>query len=193
MVLMPDGLDFFGRPTLAVAADLIGTVLHVRQDGREMSGRIVETEAYLGAEDPASHAAAGPTSRCAVMFGPPAVAYVYLIYGVHHGLNFVTEPFGNAGAVLIRAVEPLCGRDLMAKRMGRERDLTNGPGKLCRAFGIDRRWNGLALNGSGEPALWVSARTGDAPRVETTARIGLRKAVAVPYRFCDGNSTHLSR
>lgn len=186
------GPDFFVRSPLTVAAELIGAVLHLRQDGAVCSGRIVETEAYAGDDDPASHAYRGPTPRNAVMFGPPGVVYVYFIYGVHHCLNIVTGPAGTPGAVLIRAVEPLDGLAAMMRRRKRDRDLTNGPGKLCEAFGIDRRLNGLDLGPGKGPALWITPPP-NVPRVTATSRIGLSRAADRPWRFVDPDSAHLSR
>jgi len=188
------GPDFFARSPLTVAAELIGAVLHLRQDDAVCSGRIVETEAYAGDDDPASHAYRGPTPRNAVMFGPPGVVYVYFIYGVHHCLNIVTGPEGTPGAVLIRAVEPLDGLEAMKRRRDRDRDrgLTNGPGKLCEAFGVDRRLNGLDLGPGIGPALWIT-QPPDRPRVTATSRIGLSRAVDRLWRFIDPDSRHLSR
>ena len=153
-----------------------------------VSGRIVEAEAYLGEEDPASHAGRGPTPRSAIMFGRPAVVYVYLVYGMHHCLNFVTEPEGHAGAVLIRALEPVSGRDLMARRRGldpakcADRALTAGPGKLCQALGIDRTWNGRSLDRKGSGIRVLEADVKPA-RVVATPRVGIRLAKDLPYRY----------
>ncbi len=185
-------ISFFARPTPAVACDLVGAVLAAGTGRGRVSGRIVEVEAYRGADDPASHAAGGPTPRSAVMFGPPGRAYVYLIYGVHHCLNAVTEPEGEAGAVLIRAVEPLTGLATMARRRGPAPGaggLCDGPGKLCRAFGIDRGWDGESLAG---PRLII--RPGDRPpeRVVAGPRIGVRTARGRPWRFVDPDSPCLS-
>ncbi len=176
--------DFFARPTLDVAPALVGATLHVETAQGRCVGRIVEVEAYLGPDDPASHAAGGPTPRSAIMFGPPAVAYVYLIYGMHHCLNFVTEQVGTAGAVLLRAVEPVAGLELMRERRPGVVDarLCDGPGKLCRALGIDRDWNGIPLDGSGRRRIWLEE--GEGVGVQATPRIGIRKAVERPYRFC---------
>jgi len=189
-------LSFFARPTLEVARDVIGTLLTVVVQSETVIGRIVETEAYLGTGDTASHAARGITRRNAVMFGPPGVAYVYFIYGMHHCLNFVTETEGIAGAVLIRAIEPVVGRETMARRRGRNRrrELGNGPAKLCRACGIDGSWNGRSLV-KGAPVgdrLWLGRDGSPAPRVGAGSRIGIRKAVELPYRFVDLDSDCLS-
>ena len=187
---------FFARDVVTVARDLVGSVLEVTgDDGITCSGRIVEVEAYGGEDDPASHAGGGQTPRSAIMYGPPAVAYVYLIYGMHHCLNFVTGPEGSASAVLIRAVEPLEGRDRMAERRGldvakcRDRDIAAGPGRLCRAMGIDLGWNGSNLNGS----CGIEVLAGDPPAVvEATPRIGIRQAADRPHRFVDPASPCLS-
>jgi DNA-3-methyladenine glycosylase len=127
--------EFYDRDTETVARDLLGTLLTHRVDGVARVGRIVETEAYLGPHDLAAHSARGRTARTETMFGPPGHAYVYIIYGIHHCLNVVTEPEGHASAVLIRAVEPV--RNIEGR--------TSGPGLLCRAMGIDRRQNGHDL------------------------------------------------
>jgi DNA-3-methyladenine glycosylase len=198
MLLPP---SFFPRPTLEVAQDLIGTVLSTGLEGEIVSGRIVEVEAYLGAEDPASHAARGATERSAIMFGPPGVAYVYFIYGVHHCLNVVTEPAGQAGAVLIRALEPLTGSEIMLRRRaGRTRslrpvDLCNGPGKLCQALGIDLSWNGMEFGRKKDQQRWLSLerQRGVSLRKIVTPRIGIRRAVTEPYRFVAADSRFLSR
>lgn len=172
----------------------------MRSGGVECSGRIVEVEAYLGEDDPASHAGRGRTGRSEIMFGNPGVAYVYLIYGMHHCLNFVTEGNGKAGAVLIRALEPLDGREAMARRRGLDparcpdRQIAGGPGRLCAACGIDLGWNGfdLARPEAGRDGLWVEVR-GRAPRIEASPRIGIRQAADRPYRFVDADSACLSR
>ena len=179
-------VSFFARPTLEVARDLIGCVVATGHGATLTAGRIVETEAYLGEDDPASHAARGPTPRAAIMFGPPGVAYVYLIYGLHHCLNFVTERDGTAGAVLIRALVPVAGREVMAGRraaggrLPRLSALCDGPGRLCRALGIDRTWNGESAQG---PRLRVLARRGAQPGIMVTPRIGVRRAADRPWRF----------
>jgi DNA-3-methyladenine glycosylase len=139
---------FFARATVEVARDLLGRLL-VRQDaaGRRV-GRIVEVEAYLDGRDLASHARFGPTPRTAPMFGPPGHAYVYAIYGMHHCFNVVTEADGIAGAVLIRALEPLEGLAAMRERRGviEATLLTSGPARLCQAFSISRELSGCPLD-----------------------------------------------
>jgi DNA-3-methyladenine glycosylase len=188
--------SFFERDVVAVARELLGCTLVVTgDDGAVCNGRIVEVEAYGGEDDQASHAGRGRTPRSAIMFGPPAIAYVYLIYGMHHCLNFVAGPEGTASAVLIRAIEPLEGRDRMAERRGlnpekcQDRDIAAGPGKLCRALGIDLGWNGCELNGD----KGIEVLDGTSPkRIEATPRIGIRKAVDRPHRFVDPASPCLS-
>lgn len=196
---------FFAGDPVAVARALVGAVLEVTgADGRRCAGRLVEVEAYGGPDDPASHAFGGPTPRSAVMFGPPGVAYVYFIYGMHHCLNVVTGPAGTAGAVLVRAVEPLRGRPDMARRRGLDpdaagdRDLAGGPGRLCAALGIDLAWNGLpVVAGARRPAAApgrLRIVAGESPaRLVASPRIGVRRAADRPWRFCDADSPCLSR
>jgi DNA-3-methyladenine glycosylase len=126
---------FYDRDPIEVARELLGKHLVLRQGGIERVGRIVETEAYLGPHDLAAHSARGRTARTEVMFGPPGHAYVYLIYGMHHCMNVVTQPDGQASAVLLRALEPVRNLD----------PHTRGPGLLCRAMGVDKRLNGHDL------------------------------------------------
>lgn len=180
---------FFDRPVLEVAEDLIGAELVV--DGARRV-RIVETEAYAGEDDPASHAGRGPTPRSRIMFGPAGHAYVYLIYGVHHCLNLVTGTAGEAGAVLLRAAEPLDG---VAERAGLAREqICAGPGRLCRALGIDLGWNGLAVARDlpGPDRLRIGPGR-PAERIDRTPRIGVRRAAHRRWRFVDVGSPSLSR
>ena len=180
--------DFFARDTLDVARDLLGRRLVRVLDSRRVSGRIVETEAYVGVEDQASHASPGLTRRNASMFGPPGHAYVYLIYGIHHCLNVVTEAEGSPAAVLIRALEPLEGLSIMRRRRGGRSDeeLTAGPGRLCEALAIDLRFDGADLCSSEaflfvEPGVVVPGPDVAAgPRVNVS---GDTKAVGAPWRF----------
>ncbi len=179
--------DFFQRPTLDVARDLLGRTLVRALDGQRLAGRISEVEAYIGEDDLASHAACGLTPRNRPMYGPGGLAYVYLIYGMHHCLNAVTEEEGFPAAVLIRAIEPLEGAAVMqARRGGRPlRDLTNGPAKLCQALVIDRRLNSHDLTAG--VGLWLEA--GEPPpasAIVATPRInvgGDQRARTVPWRF----------
>jgi DNA-3-methyladenine glycosylase len=168
--------SFYARGALRVARDLLGCVL-VRRLGRQLlTGRIVETEAYVGMEDQACHARMGRTRRNAVMFGPPGHAYVYFIYGVHDMLNIVCAPAGRPEAVLVRAIEPVEGIAQMRKLRGlvRPTALASGPGKLCRAFAITRRHNGADLR---VPPLWVTHGTLQrGERVARSARIGVEYA-----------------
>jgi DNA-3-methyladenine glycosylase len=178
---------FYDRPVVQVARDMVGCV--VRHG--DVSGRIVETEAYHQ-EEPACHAFAGLTPRTRVLFGPPGIAYVYRSYGIHALLNAVCEREGVGAAVLIRALDPIDGIDLMRERRGLERveDLCSGPGKLTQALGI-----GLELNDTplGDPIEILSRPAGEAPRTVAGARIGITKAVELPWRFCDVDSRCVSR
>jgi DNA-3-methyladenine glycosylase len=186
---------FYARPTLDVTADLIGKVLVHRTRAGIAAGMIVEAEAYIGEDDPACHAAPGPTKRNEPLYGPPGVAYVYLNYGVHYLVNAVTEAKGAPAAVLIRALEPLNGIDLMLERRGngsrsafakatadrpvREADLCRGPGNLTRALGITLKENRLDLTDS---RLWIEDR-GLAPgRVRWGTRIGITRGAERLWR-----------
>jgi DNA-3-methyladenine glycosylase len=184
--------SFYNRNTVEVAQDLLGKILIVQSSPHEWTaGRIVETEAYRGS-DPASHSSRGETPRCSVMFGNPGVAYVYLIYGMYEMLNFVTEPQGQPGAVLIRAVEPLWGIDLMEKRRKIQKriHLTNGPGKLCSAMGIQMSHNAQSLKG---PSLWVIDDGFRAQSYSQSGRVGIRLGKEVLWRFFLTQSDFVSR
>jgi DNA-3-methyladenine glycosylase len=177
---------FFRRSVQEVAPDLIGVMLLV--DG--VGGRIVEVEAYHQT-DPAAHSFRGPTSRNAVMFGPPGYVYVYRSYGIHWCVNFVCEPKGSASAVLIRAIEPTVGLAAMRRRRGVAdvRLLCSGPGRVCEALRITHAQNGMALD---EPPFALFGRTDD---VEVIAgpRIGITKAVEKPWRYGLKGSRFLSK
>ena len=182
---------FYERATVAVARDLLGQVLVSVTPGGRTAGRIVETEAYLGADDPASHAARLRTGRVEAMWGEPGIAYVYRSYGIHAMLNVVTEPLGETGAVLIRALEPVIGVDLMRARRGLddERLLCSGPGKLCQALGIALVMHGTDLVTSDR--LWIAP--GEAPReVSTSGRIGISRGQAHPWRYWITGNPHVS-
>jgi DNA-3-methyladenine glycosylase len=175
---------FYARSTEVAAFELIGKVLVLSENGVILRGRIVETEAYFGADDPASHAYRGLTPRNRVMFGLPGFSYVYFTYGNHHCLNIVTEPEGTAGAVLIRALEPLEGFSVMEKRRskaGREQ-WTNGPGKLTQAFGITRGYSARDLTQS--DLFCVTEGLNETPlHVQTAPRIGISCAKNRLLRF----------
>jgi DNA-3-methyladenine glycosylase len=180
---------FYDRPVLAVAHDLIGcTVTH-----GPTSGVIVEAEAYHHSE-PACHAYVGITPRTATLFGPPGRAYVYRSYGIHACVNAVCEAEGVGAAVLIRALEPLDGIALMRERRGvaRDEDLCSGPGKLTQALGISLGLNGTSLFGDGPIAFGPPPAGRRAPEVLAGTRIGITKAVELPWRFCAAGSRHVS-
>ncbi len=181
---------FYNRPAIEVARALLGTVLvH-----GSTSGRIVETEAYLGLQDRAAHSWRGITPRTRVMFGEPGHAYVYLIYGMYECLNVVAEPEGSPGCVLIRAVEPLEGIPRMRRRRPGARgieDLANGPGKLTLALGITRRHNGADFTAG---PLTIHAPAGmEAPRIGVSPRIGIKHCADWPLRFFVEGSRFVSR
>ena len=187
--LEPLEADWYAHSTLDVAHDLLGKILFVKTKQGLTAGRIVETEAYRS-DDPASHSSRGKTPRASLMFDDPGVAYVYFIYGMYEMLNFVTEPHGEAGAVLIRGVEPVLGEELMRKRRKTARtahDLTGGPGKLCRAMGIEMRHNGLSLQG---PEIWVADPGTERPeKVRISPRIGISQGQDKFWRYyLEGNS-----
>jgi DNA-3-methyladenine glycosylase len=180
---------FYARPVEEVAPDLIGCLLR----HGETSGRIVEAEAYHQRE-PACHAYAGLTERTRVLFGQPGLAYVYRSYGIHACLNAVSERRGVGAAVLIRALEPVDGVDLMRSRRGvnRPEDLCSGPGKLTQALGIWLDLNGTSLRGG--PIELLPPPPGARPaRVIAGSRVGITRALEFPWRFCDAGSRHVSR
>ena len=191
--------DFYARPTLDVARALIGKVLVHHTSAGLASGVIVETEAYIGESDPACHAAPGPTTRNAPLYGRPGIAYVYLNYGIHYLVNAVTESEGSPAAVLIRALEPLEGEMLMRRRRARgtgrsARDFTvaelcRGPGNLTRALGITLRQNLSDLTAS---ALRIEDRGLRARDVAWTPRIGINVGVEWEWRCVAVGSDALS-
>lgn len=184
---------FYLRSPDAVARELLGKVLVRKLKGERLSGRIVETEAYFGQDDPAAHAFAGKTARNAVLFGPPGFAYVYFIYGMYSCLNVSCEPDGKAGGVLIRAVEPLEGQATMARLRGlpasaKPRLLTSGPGRLCQALGITRAGHNALDVTAAESELQILDDGFRPGAIVATPRIGIRKAVEWPHRFfIEGN------
>jgi DNA-3-methyladenine glycosylase len=181
---------FYNRSTPRVARDLLGKVICHGETG----GIIVETEAYLGKDDLASHSARGLTDRTRVIFGPPGHAYVYLIYGMYECLNLIAEPEGKPGCVLIRAIEPLCGIDVMRTRRPAARkteQLASGPGKLTVAMGITRALNGADVT---KGPLTVHCQTPEPSfDVVTTARIGITQCADWPLRFLIAGNRYVSR
>ena len=185
--------SFYERPTESVARDLLGAVLESHTPDGVVSGRIVETEAYLGEHDLACHAAAGKTARTAPLYGPPGIAYVYFIYGMYWCFNAVTRAEHEPSAVLVRAIEPLEGIELMRRRRPKARrdtDLTNGPGKLCLALGIDGARNWLPLQ---QPPLLIRAGAPIADRdVVITPRIGITESADWPLRWFVRDNPYVS-
>lgn len=189
--------DFYARPTLEVARDLIGKVLVHEGRGGLTSGVIVETEAYIGEADPACHAAPGPTARNAPLYGPPGIAYVYLNYGMHYLVNAVTEPEGSPAAVLIRALEPLDGASLMRRRRMRpggarpvpDMQLCRGPGNLSRALGISLAHNRMDLTAG---RLRIEDRGLPGRAVLWGRRVGISVGLEHPWRCSASGSPAVS-
>ncbi len=183
---MPLPLSFYSRPALVVARALLGKVLVLNEGGRRRSGHIVETEAYVGEHDLACHASKGRTARTDVMFGPPGRAYVYLVYGMHHCFNVVTDPEGTASAVLVRALEPLEGLQPGQR--------TDGPGKLCRELGIHLAHNRADLRTA--PLFLEDGEELKDRAVQRGPRIGVDYAgvwAKKPYRLWVKGNSHVSR
>jgi DNA-3-methyladenine glycosylase len=177
---------FYQRPTLQVAPELLGKFLIFHSHQGTFVGQINEVEAYLGQDDPASHAFRGPTPRTEVMFGEAGFSYVYFIYGMQYSLNIVAETKGKAGAVLIRSViPPIEGVEIMRQNRGGkprpDRELSNGPGKLCQAFGITREQNGIDLTTSGE--LYLEDRGTRILTHQVTPRIGISQNTDKLWRY----------
>jgi len=196
-VLSPLPQSFYARPVLTVARDVIGKVLVHVTPGGVLAARIVEAEAYRGPEDRAAHSWGGRrTERTEVMFGPPGFAYVFFVYGMHWHLNLVTTREGAPHAVLLRAGEPISGGAQMARRRKLAADdvrLSNGPGKLCQAFGIDRRHYGVDLTCS---SLFLSDAPTPRGRLGRSPRIGVDYAGAwaeKPWRFFERDNRWVSR
>jgi DNA-3-methyladenine glycosylase len=184
----------FDRPAEVAARELLGAIVISRVDGLLTAGRIVETEAYLGFDDPASHGYRHRRNqRNSALFGAPGTWYVYRSYGVHWCANLVCEEAGRASAVLLRALEPLRGLETMAVRRGTTdaRLLCSGPGKLCEALGITRELDGLTILGS--PVTVVSGPAIAEPDTEATPRIGITKAADWPLRYAVAGSPWTSR
>ncbi len=194
---------FFNRDPRIVSRELLGKLIVRREGRRQLAGRIVEVEAYLGAGDLAAHAAAGHTARNAVLWGPPGHAYVYFIYGVHYCLNISCLPAGEAGCILIRALEPVSGiADMVHARGLADLDLTSprdlrklasGPGKLCEALGITRPHDNDKDMLSPESDLQVMSDGFRAEEVAVTPRIGITKSAELPLRYVIAGNLFVSK
>ncbi|MFH2056843.1 MAG: DNA-3-methyladenine glycosylase [bacterium] len=183
--------DFYLQPTLTVACDLLGKLFVVKKRGGSLSGRIVETEAYIGQDDLACHARSGRTRRNWVMFEQGGLTYVYFVYGMYNMLNIVAEPKDAPAAVLIRALEPVDGIKAMQRRRGTTdlRALTSGPGKLCQALGITVADSGRDLTENG----WHVIDDGHkVEQIGRSGRIGIREATEKLWRFYDEESRFVS-
>jgi DNA-3-methyladenine glycosylase len=189
---MGEDWSFLDKPAVQVAPRLLGSLLVREVDGYRLAGRIVETEAY-DQTDAASHSYRGRTPRTDVMFGPSGFLYVYFTYGMHYCMNIVCGRDGEGAAVLIRAVEPLEGEGIMEQnRHGRSGvNLTNGPAKVCQAFGIDRHWNGHDMRC--QPFQLVLQPPLAAEGIIQTTRIGITQAADVPWRFYVRENPYISR
>ncbi|HEU4680114.1 MAG TPA: DNA-3-methyladenine glycosylase [Gemmatimonadales bacterium] len=187
-------VTFFRRPAEVVAAELLGAVVVSSVGGELTEGRIVETEAYLGYDDPASHGYLHRrNTRNEALFGPPGSWYVYLSYGMHWCANLVCQEAGQASAVLLRALEPLAGLEVMRRRRGPvpDRELCSGPGKLCQALGITRELDGKKMADSGTRVLRPGGE--EESSILITPRIGITKAADWPLRFVLAGTTWSSR
>ena len=184
---------FFARDPVVLARNLLGRVLFYKTPDGLLAGRIVETEAYRGEADPASHAFRGRTARNAVMFGPAGHAYVYFTYGMHYCLNVTAERSGTAGAVLFRALEPLTGVEIMRARgdHGPEIRMLSGPGKIGRAFGLTLEDNGRDFT-RGRLGLAAGSPVPDR-EVAVSRRVGISRGVELPYRFAVIGSRSVSK
>jgi DNA-3-methyladenine glycosylase len=185
---------FYARPTLEVARSLIGKLVWRQTADGRVGGMIVETEAYVSAVDPAAHGHGGATARTAAMYGPPGYAYVYFTYGMHHCLNCVTESEGVGAAVLLRALQPMEGLELLRARRGAgisDRDLLRGPARLCQGLALTRADDGVDLNGN---ALWLTEHRSwdDDTPIAASPRVGITRAVDLLWRFYVAGSPWVS-
>lgn len=186
--------SFYSRPAEVVAPELLGAVIEAETQDGLVAVRLTEVEAYAGEDDAASHAWRGPTPRTAVMFGPPGLCYIYFTYGMHWCANLVCGLDGVAAAVLLRAGEVVVGRDLVRERRGPgpdERALASGPANLARALGLDGAWNGDDVT---RPAGRLRVRAGGAQvDIVSGPRVGITRAVEVPWRFSIAGDRYVSR
>ena len=192
--------EFYARDPRAVSRGLLGKVLVRRQHRKLLTGRIVEVEAYLGVNDPASHSFSGRTGRNFVLFGPPGISYVYFIYGNHYLFNVSCQPDGQAGGVLFRALEPISGigemaqaRDVSMEEAADLRILTSGPGRLAEAFGITRELDNEKDLTSPKSDLFIVDDGFRPGRIQVTPRIGITKAAERPLRYIIAGNKFVSR
>lgn len=187
-----EDFSFLDQPAEVVAPRLLGCLLRREVDGHELIGRIVETEAY-DQTDAASHSYRGETPRTSVMFGPSGHVYVYFTYGMHYCMNIVAGGRGHGSAVLLRALEPVEGLEIMRRNRGGKPDgeLLNGPAKLCQALGIDKAWNGHDLHES--PLQLVVQPPLAKEQIVQTTRIGISQAKGVPWRFYVKDNMYVSK
>jgi len=183
--------EFYERPTLQVARELIGKQIVYRHPKGELSAKIVEVEAYLGSGDPASHAARGKTGRNSIMFGPGGYSYIYFVYGMYHCLNFVAETESKAAAILLRGAEPEEGLEIMQYHSPGKRitDLLKGPGCFCRSFGLSTKQSGLDLT---KDTLYLEDRSRKRKSIEETTRVGIKVGTDKLWRFYDKESLAVS-
>ncbi len=184
--------EFFARPTLVVAAELLGKIIVYNKGKERLGGRLVEAEAYIGEEDPACHAHRGKTPRNSIMYGPPGFLYVYFTYGNHYMLNLVTEKEGFPAAVLLRAMEPLYGIEIMQQNRGVADlpEIASGPGKLARALGITTDQYGLDITGD---RFYLVDDGYRCEEIWTSPRIGLKNGTDRYWRFYLRSNPHVSK
>jgi DNA-3-methyladenine glycosylase len=184
--------EFYNRPTLQVAIELLGKILIYENDGQKLGGRLVEVEAYISENDPACHACRGKTPRNEIMYGDPGYLYVYFTYGNHHMLNIVTEKQGFPAAVLLRGMEPLYGINQMIKNRSAEKltEIASGPGKMAQALGITTEQKGLDVTGS---RFYIADDKSATGQIWQSPRIGLTDGKDKLWRFYFADSPHVSK
>ena len=183
--------DFYNRPTLDVCQDILGKYIVFNQSDCKLSAKIVEVEAYIGTNDPASHAFRGKTARNRPMFGPPGFSYIYLIYGMYHCFNIVTESEGQAAAILLRGAEPDEGIDFFRfySKVRKDYQLLNGPGKFCRSFNMNLEQNNIDLTGK---LIDLEDRNHKVAKIKKSSRIGIKDGQDKLWRFYDNDSSAVS-
>ncbi|MEA1980873.1 MAG: DNA-3-methyladenine glycosylase [candidate division Zixibacteria bacterium] len=183
--------DFYNRPTLEICQDILGKYIIYNAPECKLSAKIVEVEAYIAMNDPASHAYRGKTERNKPMFGTPGFSYVYLIYGMYNCFNFVTEPEGQAAAILLRGAEPEEGIDFFRSnsRAVKDYQLLNGPGKFCRSFNINLVHNNIDLTGE---LIYLEDRNQKVKNIIESSRIGIKSGQEKLWRFYDNDSMAVS-